>query len=148
MSCVLFATLLAAYSRCYSWKVASALRIHIMGTRLPHSRYSGSVSFLPFPLLNKRPAACPRHLRAGRGWLIVWTKSHHMALNLHRICILLCTNLSWKMWWAIASPRWKRWDSVFETWSPHSPTLCQGSSRINWHLPSPSGHLKSIVINV
>ena len=42
-----------------------------METWLPHRRFSGSLSFLPFLLLSRVTSSVPTHLRSGRGWLIV-----------------------------------------------------------------------------
>ena len=97
----------------------------------------------PFSFSAGWPAACPRHLRSERGWLIVWAKSHCMTLSLHRICILLGAISVWKMTWAIPSPRWKHRDDVFETRSPLSPTLLSGKQQ-NQLTPSSYGQSSSM----
>lgn len=148
MSCVALLSLCTGCC-CDNWKVAWALRVHVW----QHACHIAGAQevWVPVPSPSQhgdQPSARDIWGLEGAGSFYEQraTAWHSVYTEFASSCI---KSRFEKMQLAIASPRLEtQRQCVFETPSPHSPALCQESSRIKWHIPSPSRHLKSIVINV
>ena len=129
------------------WQLRSCLAL-----KIPVWKHGGPIvgfqevwASCPFSFSAGWPAACPWHLRSGRGWLIVSAKSHCMTLSLRRICIS-----SW------VQSRFEKWNGPSHLPDGNAEMMCLdlltslthsvSGKQQNQLTPSPSGQLSSMSI--